>query len=285
MTYIRAYTGYDPPPDPNYPGCASSAIDLTQVPIPPPDAPGVNLCTFVLAFANDINGDGMFQPQWDTTHFTPEYLAEVTAANPAVNFAASLGGGIFPWRSIPGDAQPWINNAVSSITDIGQTYGLVSVDVDYEDGLDDTFVPVMSSVILQSGLPWSVAPFTGTLDTYLNLYDAVAQQNPGARPNINFQAYAMETEDPQAYIQQYTDIRNDPRVASHGYAIVGLGIDTNTTSPRGMQYPAITEFCFSHGPGTPNDLFDFAVIWSIEDSCKNGYPVERSLAFSSGQSP
>ncbi len=209
-----AYTGYDPPFPQGSP-CASSAIDLTQVPIPSQELPGISLCTFVLAFANDINGDGMFQPQWDTTHFTPEYLAEVTAANPTVNFAVSLGGGTFPWRSITGDAQPWINNAVSSITDIVQTYGLVGVDIDYEDGLDDTFVPVMSSFIQQGRLVTSLAPFTGTLDTYLNLYDEVKPLIDWSL-FINFQAYSMETEDPQSYIQQYTDINNDPRVTSHG---------------------------------------------------------------------
>lgn len=91
----------------------------------------------------------------------------------------------------------------------------------------------------------------------------------------------METADPQAYIDQYTAINNDARVASHGGASIGLGIDTNTVSPRGMQYPEITDFCFSHmtnGPGTPNDLFSYATIWSMEDSCMNGYPVEKTLS-------
>lgn len=276
MVYIMAYTAYDPPFPQGSP-CASSVIDLTQVPIPSSEPPGVNLCTFILAFANDINGDGIFQPQWDTDHFTPENIAGVTAANPTVNFAVSLGGGIFPWRPVTSDPQSWMDNAVSSITGIMQTYGLVGVDVNYEQGLDDTFVPVMSSVIPQiTPAFWSLAPFTQTLDTYLDLYDALGD----FKPSINFQAYAMETEDPQAYIQQYTAINNDPRVTSHGFTNIGLGIDTNTTGPRGMQYPAITNFCFSamtNGTGTPNGLFDYAVIWSIEDSCMNGYPVERAL--------
>ena len=153
------------------------------------------------------------------------------------------------------------------------------MDLDYEDGLDDTFVPVMSSFIQQGRLVTSLAPFTGTLDTYLNLYDEVKPLIDWSL-FINFQAYSMETEDPQSYIQQYTDINNDPRVTSHGFAHIGLGIDTNTTSPRGMQYPDITNFFFSHstdGTGTPNGLFGVPVIWSIEDSCMNGYPVERTL--------
>ena len=274
-------------------GCGSSEIDLTNVPIPTGQPPGVILCTFVLAFANDLGiGDGTFQPQWDTDHYSAENLAGVTAAIPTVNFTVSLGGGAAFWNPISSEGNfqaAWINNAVSSITGIMQTYGLVGVDVDYEQGpdggaLDDSFVQCMSQVILSMpNVYWSLAPFTQTLDTYLDLYDAVADR---VKPTFNFQAYSMETEDPQAYIDQYTEyINNDPRITSHGGAGIGLGIDTNTnTQPtneqRGMQYPDITNFCLSHatnGSGTPNNLFSQAMIWSIEDSCANGYPVERAL--------
>ena len=275
MVSIMAYTGYDPPFPQGSP-CASSAIDLTQVPIPT-DGPPHILCTFVLAFANDVNGDGNFEPQWNIDHFTPENIAGVKAAIPTVNFAVSLGGANASW---PGNSDPaWTRNAVRSITDIMHTYGLAGVDVDYENDLDDTFVPVMSSLMPQiQPAFWSLAPFTGTLASYLDLYDAAAEV---VKPVINFQAYSMETEDSDAYVQQYTDITNDPRVTSHGGAVVGLGIDTNTADPRGMQYPAIADFYFSHmtnGLGTPNGLFDLAMVWSIEDSCRNGYVVEETLS-------
>jgi hypothetical protein len=274
-------------------GCGSSEIDLANAPIPTGEPPGVILCTFVLAFANDTGiGDGTFQPQWDTDHYSAQNLAGVTAAIPTVNFALSLGGAAADWNPISSEGnfqEAWISNAVSSITGIMQTYGLVGVDVDYEQGpdgsgLDDSFVQCMSQVILSMpNASWSLAPFTQTLDSYLDLYDAVADS---VRPAINFQAYSMETADPQAYINQYANINSDSRVMSHGAANIGLGIDSNTADPPpdgqlGMQFPDITNFCFSHitgGTGTPNGLFNQAMIWSAEDSCTNGYPIERALS-------
>ena len=275
MVYIYSYAGAR---FPQGGGCGSSEIDLAAVPIPTGQPPGVQLCTFILAFAND-DGQGNFSPQWDTDHYSAQNLAGVTAALPTVNFALSLGGGNASWPS-PGDAQSWVSNAVSSIQGIMQAYGLTGVDVDYENGLDDTFVPVMSSLITQlTPAFWSLAPYTQTLDTYLDLYDSVA--GAGVKPTINFQAYSMESEDPQDYINIYSQIQKDSRVSSHGGANVGLGIDSNTVQPRGMQYPAITDLCFSQfeqGSTVPQGLWDVAMIWSIEDSCTNGYPVERTLS-------
>jgi len=142
--------------------------------------------------------------------FRPATIAGVKAALPTVNFALSLGGGnpqTGSWPS-PGDPESWVKNATSSITGIMQEYGLDGVDVDYETGLDDTFVPVMSSLIPQvSPAFWSLAPDNQNLDTYLNLYNTVAAS--GVKPAINFQAYSMETTDQQQYIDKYTYIRNN----------------------------------------------------------------------------
>jgi hypothetical protein len=274
MVYIYSYTGQRFPDGP----CGSSQIDLANLPIPTGEPPGVILCTIILAFATD-DGQGNFQPQWDTDHYSAQNLAGVTSALPTVNFAMSLGGGTASWPS-PSDPQAWVSNAVSSITGIMQEYGLVGVDVDYENGLDETFVPTMSSLISQVNPAfWSLAPFTQTLDTYLDLYDTVAGM--GVKPTINFQAYSMESENEQDYINIYTQIQSDSRVTSHGSAIVGLGIDTNTVQPKGMQYPAITDLCFSQfeqGSTVPQGLWDVAMIWSAEDSCTNGYPVEGTLS-------
>lgn len=283
MVYVYAYAGAR---FPQGGGCGSSEIDLANVPIPTGEPPGVQLCTFILAFAND-DGEGNFQPQWDTDHYSAQNLAGVTAAIPTVNFALSLGGGNASWEP-PGDPQSWISNAVSSITGIMQTYGLVGVDVDYEQGpggspLDhDSFVQCMSQVILQvTPAFWSLAPFTQTLGTYLDLFDAVAGM--GIKPTINFQAYSMDKIDQQSYIDQYAAIKNDPRVVSHGGTNVGLGIDTNTQQgqQRGMQYPDITNLCFSQfeqGSAIPQGLWDVAMVWSIEDSCVTGYQVEKTLS-------
>jgi hypothetical protein len=233
-----------------------------------------------------MDGAGNFGPQWDTDHLSPGYIAEVKAANPAVDFAVSLAGANSPWNP-PADPQSWVSNAVSSISGLMQTYGLSGVDIDYEfgpggetDPIDrDSFVQCMSQVILQGGpASWSIAPFTLTLETYLNLYDAVADSR---KPTINFQAYSMESENQQDYINIYTQIKNDQRVTAHGGANVGFGIATDTVQPVGMQYPAVTDLCFPQfepGSTIPQGLWDVAMIWSLEASCLNGYPVEQTLS-------
>ena len=272
MVYIYAYTGARFPEGP----CGSSEIDLANVPIPTGQPPGVTLCTFILAFATD-DGEGNFTPTWDNFHYSKQNLEGVTAVLPTVNFALSLGGGTANWPS-PGDSQSWVNNAVDSITTIMATYGLVGVDVDYEQGLDNTFVPVMSSLIPRiSPAFWSLAPDNQNLDTYLSLYNTVAGM--GVKPTINFQAYSMETDIQQDYIDKYTYIKSNLT----SFTSVGLGIDTNTQADmqRGMQYPAITDLCFSQfegGSTVPQGLWDVAMIWSVEDSCLNNYPVERTLS-------
>lgn len=88
---------------------------------------------------------------------------------PWVDIAMSLGGDA-SWPA-PGNSKSWIRNAVRSITDIMQTYGIGGVDVDYENGLDDTFVPVMSSLMRRVPVV-SLAPDNQNLDMYLDLCNA-----------------------------------------------------------------------------------------------------------------
>jgi Glycosyl hydrolases family 18 len=286
MTYFMAYTGYQPGGEP--------APDLYQVPIPPEP---YGQCTFILAFAKDMNYDGNFVPQWDTTNLTPEYLAGIVAGNPSIQFYASLGGANGYWQPVTDQQaqQQWVSNAVSSITSIVSDYGLAGVDIDFEFGPDTvtpldqlgdpSFVQVMSQVVLQSGLiGWSIAPFgslvnleqNSTLNTYLDLYDTVSQQDADAIQIINYQAYANETTDQVNYYDNYVAIGNDSRITSHGFVSKALGIDTNTVQQRGMQYPYITNFC-QEQMDAQSGLFNRAVIWSIEDSIKNGFPVETAL--------
>jgi hypothetical protein len=47
---------------------------------------------------------------------------------------------------------------------------------------------------------------------------------------------------------------------------------------RGMQYPDVTNLCFSQFEPGSDGLWNQAMIWSIEDSCQNGYRVEQTLS-------
>ena len=75
-----------------------------------------------------------------------------------------------PWQD-PGDVQGWVNNATSSLSNLVSTYSLAGIDIDYEAGVDSTFVTAMSQVIsnLRGEYPemWIMfAPFGQTWPVY-----------------------------------------------------------------------------------------------------------------------
>jgi hypothetical protein len=78
---IMAYTGYQPNGQP--------APDLSTVPVS--RDPNFRFF-FTLAFARDLNRDGIFQPDWDPA-ITPDYIAQLKQENGNRSFFASLGGG------------------------------------------------------------------------------------------------------------------------------------------------------------------------------------------------
>jgi hypothetical protein len=263
---IMAYTGAYPA-GPN--GIGRPAPDLSTVPV----SQNANF-TFVLAFARDIKRDGIFQPVWDSA-ITPQGIAQLKAAG-GRSFFASLGGGDnFPWQA-PTDESAWIANAVSSLMNLRSTYHLDGFDVNYEQGLDDSFPRVMSQVInaLNDSPNWpprfqtafTLTPFGQTWPYYRTLYPLSGtwiQQ-------INYQAYADGLDAP-GYLNLYSSLTQADY--GWGYTKMGLGIASSTAEPRGLQPPDIFGVWDSlYGNGS-----QCAMIWCLEDSAENDYYIERSL--------
>ncbi|HEX6480575.1 MAG TPA: glycosyl hydrolase family 18 protein [Ktedonobacteraceae bacterium] len=266
-TVITAYVGA-------YPG-GRPAPDLSQVPVSTDDN---FIFTFALAFARDTNRDGVFEPVWDPA-ITPDFIATLQQENPNRRFIASLGGGDnFPWQP-PSDEAAWIDNAVSSLFAMQNTYHLEGFDINYENNLDDSFVRVMTTFIrLMNDSPnwpprfqttFSVTPFAQTLSAYLQIY----QTNHTWVHLFNYQAYA-DTPSVDGYLNTYAQLAQaNLDQEFNGYAELGLGIASSTSAPRGLQPPDIfTVWDNLHSQGVSN-----AFIWCLEDSAETNYSIESEL--------
>ena len=268
-TLITAYVGA-------YPG-GRAAPDLSRVPVS--TDPYVTFA-FALSFARDQDRDGVFQPVWDQ-QITPDLIAALKRDG-GRSFFASLGGGDnFPWVR-PSNEQAWIQNAVSSLSSLRNTYHLDGFDINYEQGLDDSFVPVMSQIIrAMNDYPnfpprfstnFTLAPFGATYNTYQQLYEA----NTTYIPLFNYQIYAegIEGQGVQGYLNRYAQLAQaNPYRELNGYREIGLGIASSTSAPRGLQPPDIfTVWDNLHSQGAAS-----AFIWCLEDSVETNYSIEREL--------
>jgi hypothetical protein len=268
-TAIVAYTGARPG--------GRAAPDLSTVPV----LADPNLTFFfTLAFANDADGTGNFQPQWDP-NITPDVIAQLKQGNGSIQFKASLGGDAndAPWPA-PSDQSGWVNNATDSLLKLMDSYGLDGLDIDYEGGsggapLDDSFVQCMSQVINNIGSQTNqasiIAPFGQTAAAYQALYE----QSSTWIALINYQAYADDIQDVQGYLTLYDNLTRQFNV---DYETLGLGIASSNGQAddmRGLQPPDIyTVWDSLHGQGTI-----CAAIWDLEDSqlCDPPFAIENAI--------
>ena len=109
-------------------------------------------------------------------------------------------GGNFPWQE-PADLDTWVANAVTSLSNLLETYSLDGVDVNYEQGIGGSFVEAIGRVA--TGLKQqdrdavlSVAPYSGT---YQSLYEEYGESIYW----INYQAYAENGLDKQGYLDLF----------------------------------------------------------------------------------
>lgn len=250
--------------------------DLTTVPV---STDSNFTFVFVLAFARDQNHDGNFSPAWHPS-ITPSLIASLQQSNPNRRFIASLGGGDnWPWQD-PSNINTWVNNAVTSLTNMKNLYHLDGFDLDYEDNLDTTFLPVMEQVIQAMNdspnfpprfqTAFSVTPFGKTYDMYQQMFVDESSWIPA----FNYQAYADGLTDVQAYLDKYASLASkNPNRETNGYQEISLGICSTTSNPRGLQVPDIyTVWNNLHSQGAIN-----VVIWCLEDSALTNYTIETTI--------
>lgn len=253
----------------------------------PPDLSTVPVSTdsnftfvFVLAFVRDQNHDGIFTPFWHPS-ITPQLIQSLQQANQNRRFVASLAGDNWPWQD-PSDVNAWVNNAVTSLTNIKNMYHLDGFDLDYENNIIGTsFVTVMEQVMQTMNdsphfpprfqTAFSVTPFGNTYAPYQQMF----VDETSWIPVFNYQAYADGLTDVQAYIDKYASLASEnPNRESNGFREISLGICT-TPAPhlRGIQPPDIFAVWNNvHAQGAIN-----VVIWCLEDSAQNNFAVETAI--------
>ncbi|CAM6128782.1 unnamed protein product [Calypogeia fissa] len=158
-----------------------------------------------LAFAIDMNNtgatqNGNFQVHW-TSDLSPAAAKSWRTRYPQVRISIALGGSVLydpqgnqhpvNWYNPPNPSQ-WLANAVSSLTNIVQTYSADGIDIDIENfpNGETNFVNLIGSLVTtlkSNGVIKfaSMAPGYDQLPLYTTLYNTY----PNAFDIINFQFY------------------------------------------------------------------------------------------------
>ncbi|XP_078167765.1 chitinase 2-like [Carex rostrata] len=186
-----------------YIGADFKGVTFSDVPI----NPNVDF-HFILAFAIDYTTsdnpsptNGKFNVFWDKDKLTPSAVASIKKSHKNVKFALSLGGdsvGGQPANFAPTSVETWVDNAVSSLTDIIKQYHLDGIDIDYEHFKSDdtTFVECIGKLLtkLKNNKVISfasIAPFDGVENYYSNLYNKYG--NIIDYVNFQFYSYSQST--------------------------------------------------------------------------------------------
>ncbi|XXG46787.1 hypothetical protein AAC387_Pa02g1541 [Persea americana] len=183
-----------------YIGAESDSVKLTDMPI----NSDVEV-HFILAFAIDYaNGttNGKFNVFWKTNNLKPADILSIKNKHRNVKVAVSLGGdsvdGHHKAYFNPKSISTWVNNAVSSLTQIIKQYNLDGIDIDYEHFRTgpNTFslcIGQLISTLKSKGVICfaSIAPFDdgGPVQShYLSLWKKYGRQID----YVNFQFYAYD---------------------------------------------------------------------------------------------
>ncbi|XVF68654.1 hypothetical protein PTKIN_Ptkin11bG0018700 [Pterospermum kingtungense] len=184
-----------------YIGAESESVKLSDVPI----NSSVEF-HFILAFAIDYTNDnnpsptnGKFNIFWETKNLGPGQIASIKSSNSNVKIAVSLGG-----DSVVGDDKAffapestvsWVQNAVSSLTDMINEYHIDGIDIDYEHfrTSPEIFAECIGQLITRlkkSGTISfaSIAPFEEIQSHYLALWRKYGH----VIDYVNFQFYAYD---------------------------------------------------------------------------------------------
>uniref|UniRef100_Q7M1R1 Chitinase a n=1 Tax=Gladiolus x gandavensis TaxID=126618 RepID=Q7M1R1_9ASPA len=198
-----------------YIGSQFTGIKFTDVPI----NPRITDFQFVLSFAIDYTvstphtpTNGKFNVFWDSSNLGPSQVDAIKSSHNNVRVAVSLGGATVGGKSVqfqPSSIDSWVNNAVSSLTQIIQRYNLDGIDIDYENFQNtdpDTFAECIGRLITTLKRNRvinfaSIAPFPDVEEYYLALWN----RYKNVINHINFQFYAYDSSTTVRQFLKYYD--------------------------------------------------------------------------------
>ncbi|XP_062083517.1 chitinase 2-like [Humulus lupulus] len=259
-----------------YIGAEFNNVKFSDVPI----NPNVDF-HFLLSFAIDYDTsgttatNGKFNVFWDSDNLSPSQVSAIKQRHPNVKVGLSLGGdsvssGYAYFK--PFSIDSWVSNAVSTLTQIIQQYGLDGIDIDYEHFSSDThtFAECIGRLIKtlkeNDVISFaSIAPFDD--DQVQSHYKALWNKYGQLIDYVNFQFYAY---DEGTTVSQFIDYFKTQSSNYHGGKVLTSFISDGSggLSPENGFFMACNQL---KQQGQLHGIF----IWSADDSKKNGFRYEK----------
>ncbi|OMO91382.1 2S globulin [Corchorus olitorius] len=174
---------------------------------------------FILAFAIDYTDDkqptnGKFNVFWETDNLGPKQIASIKDSNSNVKIAVSLGGDTVVGNNkaffTPKSTESWVQNAVSSLSDMIQQYHIDGIDIDYEHfkASPEIFAECIGELIKSlknSGTISfaSIAPYDD--DTVQSHYLELWRKYGHVIDYVNFQFYAYDKLSVSEFVSKFKE--------------------------------------------------------------------------------
>ncbi|GLJ06100.1 hypothetical protein SUGI_0031830 [Cryptomeria japonica] len=264
-----------------YIGADDMKVQFSDVPI----LPDVEF-HFILSFAIDYSGaghspfptNGDFKIFWDKKTLRPSDVLDIKSKHKNVKVVVSLGGDVVGKNGtsvqfMPWSVSSWVQNAVSTLTQIINEYHLDGIDIDYEhfDYSDpNTFTECIGQLIVQLKQEKvisvaSIAPYEdeGALRSH---YMALWKKYGDFIDHVNFQFYAYDKGTTVEQFLSYFQIQESNYKG--GKILASLGTDESST---GVTPEKFFEAC----RGLKEKMkLEGIFIWSADDSKKYGFQYE-----------
>eukprot|EP01018_Ginkgo_biloba_P020792 Gb_05578 [translate_table: standard] len=238
---------------------------------------------FILAFAIDYTQSGSLSPTngkfnvfWDAQNLSPDDVKAIKTQHKNVKVALSLGGDSvmnafaqFKASSV----SSWVNNAVSSLTEIFQHYHLDGLDIDYEH-FDETQPNIFAECIGQLITKLkkkkiisfaSIAPYDD--EKVQTNYQALWKKYGHLIDFVNFQFYAY---DKSTTISQFVKLFNTQASLYSGGKVLASFVSDNSggLSPEKGFFEACRMLKNSK-------KLEGIFVWSADESKQIGFQYEK----------
>ncbi|XP_057821533.2 chitinase 2-like [Cryptomeria japonica] len=265
-----------------YIGAENVSVKFSDLPI----NPDVEI-HFILSFAIDYTKsahspsptNGKFNVFWDKKNLRPKDVLAIKSKYKNVKVAVSLGGDVVGKVNTFVQFQPWsisswVQNAVSTLSEIIKEYHLDGVDIDYEhfDFTDtDTFAECIGQLIVQLKQKnlismASIAPYENS--TVQPRYLALWNKYGRFIDHVNFQFYAYPRSTTVEKFLIYFDIQASNY--NGGKILPSFGTDSSSggLKPDNGFFEACEQL-------KEEQKLEGIFIWSADDSKKYGFQYEK----------